>query len=508
MSTATDKRRPRHPGKAPLLGRGFSWRGVTFLVVNLLVFVAVNAFRHYLATGRWGDFSMAAYRADLSTPLGASLQYPLPVDMYPWMIAVTAGLLAGMIFVPLIVSVMYPGAVAAVFIAVVAVVGHCPGLALAIAAGCVLTAVTPLRSDLPFVAILVGLIPVELHFSFVAFAGVKLVTMKPMLQLLYAVPFLGAIALAVVASAIVLWLTRQMGNLPGVVWPVLAALLAAPVVIFYQRVGADELQYAVIVRSLGPGDSLLPEEALRAWKDRTGNQGLSGEALINQIKDELDLRRERMVRQCEGFVGAFPASKRVPEVLWVEGQARSTQLVRHKVDRDKGLIEYSATWPLAASEACWGRLIEQYPQSVGAAVARWRLGQLAARRGDFDQALETSMQALPGLLAAAARQEGRRNPLGTIRLGVPAADYCLGAHFEAAKLISLIERNRVERARELKEYLEANPCEADAPRRLSELRGRLVAPEVGPEPGEDDDEPDTSALPPAATAPATRPVGP
>ncbi len=499
---ALANRPPRHPGKAPLLGRALSWRGTIFLAVNLLVFVALNAFRHYLATGHWADFSIAAYRADLSTPLGRCLQFPLPVDMYPWMIAVTAGLLAGVIFVPLMVSVMYPAPVAPLFIAVVATVGHCPGLALAIAAGCVLTAATPLRSDLPFVAILVGLIPVELYFYFLAFAGVKLVTMKPMLQLLYAVPFFGAIALAVVASTIVLWLARHTGNRPGVVWPVLAVLLAVPVVIFYDRVGADELHYSVIVRSLGPGDSLLPEEALAAWKHQTNNQGLSGEALVNQLNDELDLRRNRMARQCEEFLARFPSSKRVAEVLWVEGQARSTQLVRHKLDGKKGLIEYSATWPLPTSATCWGRLIEQYPQSGSAAVARWRLGQLAARRGQFDEALEALTQALPRLVGAAARQEGRRNPLGTIRLVVPTADYCQGAHFEASKLISLIRRNEAARPRELTEYLEANPCETDAPRRLPELRRRLVAPAVAPESPDEDDEPDTPLRLPVEPTPS------
>ena len=185
-------------------------------------------------------------------------------------------------------------------------------------------------------------------------------------------------------------------------------------------------------------------------------------------------------------------------MIWVEGQSRSTQLVRHKLDQDKGLIEYSATWPLESSAACWGRLIEQYPQSGAAAVARWRLGQLAAREGDFPAAQGQLQQAMPGLLAAATKQEGRRNPLGTLRLAVPAADYCLGAHFEAAKLLSLIQRNQAQRPRELKEYLEANPCEADAPRRLPELRQKLVAPEVAPEAPDEDEEPDSPPPPPAA----------
>ena len=369
-----------------------------------------------------------------------------------------------------------------------------------------LTAATPLRSDLPFVAILVGLIPVELYFYFLAFAGVKLVTMKPMLQLLYAVPFLGAIALAVVASTIVLWLAKQTGNRPGVIWPVLVVLLAAPVAIVYDRVGADELHYSVIVRSMGPGDSLLPEEALEAWRNQTNNHGLSGEALVNQLKDELDLRRNRMVRRCEEFLGRFPDSKRGPEVLWVEGQAQSTQLVRHKLDGNKGLIEYSATWPLADSAACWSRLIEQYPSSGPAAVARWRMGQLAARSGQFDKARAALHEALPGLSAAAARQEGRRNPLGTIRLAVPTADYYQNAHFKASELISLIERNEIERSRELLEYLDANPCQTGSPRRLPELRRRLAEPEAAPESVDDDEEP--QAAPTPSTAPAEAPAAP
>ncbi|MCY2926453.1 MAG: hypothetical protein NT031_13630, partial [Planctomycetota bacterium] len=231
-----------------------------------------------------------------------------------------------------------------------------------------------------------------------------------------------------------------------------------------------------------------------------------GEALVNQLKDELDLRRNRMVRRCEEFLGRFPDSKRVPEVLWVEGQAQSTQLVRHKLDGNKGLIEYSATWPLADSAACWSRLIEQYPSSGPAAVARWRMGQLAARSGQFDKARAALHEALPGLSAAAARQEGRRNPLGTIRLAVPTADYYQNAHFKASELISLIERNEIERSRELLEYLDANPCQTGSPRRLPELRRRLAEPEAAPESVDDDEEP--QAAPTPSTAPAEAPAAP
>jgi hypothetical protein len=430
------------------------------------------------------------------------MQYPLSVVLRPWMIAVTAGLLGGIVFVPLIVSVLYPLYVAAAFIVVVAVVGHCPVMAAALAVGCVLATRTPLRSDVPFVAVLLGLLPIGLYMYLFAFAGTNLATMKPMARLLFCVPFLAAFALTILGSAIVLALTEWTGRRPGVVWPVLAALLAIPVAIFYQKVGPDELRYSVIAQSLGPGDALFPEERLRAWKDRTGHVGLSPRTLANQVDGELDERRQRLIQRCEDFLRRYPKSKRAAEVLWVEAQAYSTQLVRRKLTDREPVIEYSAAWPQKDSAPCWQRLAEEYPQTPAAALARWRLAQLTAREGEFDKALRQLRPVVEALSATAANLAAQRGPFGEPRSTVPTVDYYSGAQFEAETLIFLIETNGAH-LKDLEEYLDGNPCDTEGARRLAELRKKLVFPDdraaAQTAPGTD------SPVPPVGPGPASRP---
>ena len=145
-----------HRGAEPLLWRTGTFRGHFFVAANLIGFVAANAFLHYLATGRWLDFSADSYRRAIITPLSEMFLHPLSVFEHPWMIVVTGLLLAAVAFVPIVVAVLYRLWVVWLFVAAIAVVGHAPLLAACLGVGCVMAAITRLRSDLPFMALLVG----------------------------------------------------------------------------------------------------------------------------------------------------------------------------------------------------------------------------------------------------------------------------------------------------------------------------------------------------------------
>jgi len=240
-----------HKGSAPLLRPTNRWRMGVFLLINLLGFVLVNAFWLYLSTGKWVDFSPAGYHRGLAIPIGEMLIHPLNVFTHPWMILVLGLLLAVVVFVPIIVAVLYRLLVAAAFVGIIAVFGHAPVLAAAVGIGCLLAARTSLRSDMPFLATLLGLLPVAVYLYLFAFLGTDAAVLASQ-RLVLSLPFLVGGVAAILSAAVVLALARVTGFRPGVVWPVLAVLLAAPAAMFYTRIGVDELQYIQRVLSPAP----------------------------------------------------------------------------------------------------------------------------------------------------------------------------------------------------------------------------------------------------------------
>ena len=251
-----------HRGQTPLLRPTSRWRTWLFLSVNLLGFVIVNAFWRYISTGRWMDLTLTAYRRELAAPLGKMLTYPLSVLEYPWMIVVTGLLLALVILIPVIVAVLYRLIYAAMFVVVLAVVGQAPMLAMAVAVGCVLAGRTRLRSDMPFLAAVGGMLPVAGYLYFFGLAEAGSTAMLPLQRLVLNAPLMVGGVSAVLAGAVVLALAQVTKFRPGIVWPVLVVLLAGPCVVFYTQIGPAELDYALITRQLAPGNVLFSSQTL------------------------------------------------------------------------------------------------------------------------------------------------------------------------------------------------------------------------------------------------------
>jgi hypothetical protein len=488
----TGKRFDHHRGVRPLLRRTRPLRTGLFLLINLAGFVAVNGFWRYLSTGTWSGFTLTAYRQDLARPLGDLLLHPLSILTHPWMILVWGLALAVVLFVPLIVAVLYRLVFATVFVLVIAVVGHSPALALAVALGCVLAAYTPLRSDLPFLAVLLGMAPVGAYLLLFAFAGLDEAAVLPVQRWLLTTPLLIALMLVAVASAVVLALARVTGFRPGAVWPVLAVLLAPPIAIFHLQIGADELAYALIVNPpqqedrLAPGDVMLHPVPLNEWRDHNDIVGLGEQAMRNRIEDELRRRRRVLSAQCDAFLAAHGESKRRPAVLWVKAQCASLQVDENALDG--GLIKFSAAHPLPASRDDWRRLSGEHAGSPHAALGRWRLGELALRQAaqaenptaaaaaaedQFRKAADALQALFPQGLPL--QQEEPHGGLFVASPSVPSRPYYAEALLAVERVRWLMEQNEALRdarsARALAEFEGLNPLRRDYTERLKRLAG-------------------------------------
>jgi hypothetical protein len=346
------------------------------MALNLSVFAGVNLFWQYLHTGQWADFSTATLRQAMILPLGEILLEPLSIFSCPWMIVVIGVLLAVVIAVPLCMAVMYQLLLAMVFVVMVAVLGGAPMLALSLAAGCLISARTQWRRSFPFLAILLGLIPVAIYLYLVTYAGLDTSLLPPLQRWILAVPFLLAMVLAIVAGGATVVMARLMKFQPGVIWPVLL-LLPAVVGLFYAKIGPDELHYALIRRDIAPAEAVFAAMPKEQWVHSHG-AGLNEQTLQTRILEDMAGRKKSLRQRCEQFLARYPKSRRAPAVAWLGAQCQSVQLDFQGLESK--LVSYTASYPQPASEATWRELLDEYPQADQAALALWRLGVLSLRK--------------------------------------------------------------------------------------------------------------------------------
>lgn len=393
---------PDHPRRATPLLRPTSWRRLAlFLVANLAGYAYVNAFWLYLSTGQWCRLRPASFVADFTSPttLPDLFERVLDVLAHPWMIAVGGVLLGIVLFVPLIVAVLYRLWFAMLFVAVVLVAGHAPAMAVALAAGCVLAARTPLRRSAPYLAALLGMVPVGLYLYLFSSADSASVAILPIQRWALKAPYLLAVLLALAAFAAVLNLARLARYRSGVIWPVLTVLLAVPVTIFYWKIGPAELEYQLIAAPLAAGDALFEPVEGKAWVALHQEQGLTTEALAQRAAGVLEERKAALQKRCRRFLERFRGSPRAPAIAWVLAQCQGLQLDRPALEQ--GWVKSTAAHPapvpneesepeprrlelrkgaIEAAARAWETLLAEYGDSPQAALAAWRLSELDIRR--------------------------------------------------------------------------------------------------------------------------------
>jgi len=483
MATGNGGKFDHHRGIAPLLRPTGPWRTGLFLVINLAGFAVVNAFWQYLARGQWLDFSAEAYLRDLSTPLGEMFVYPLSLLHHPWMVVVASLLLALVIFVPIIVAVLYRLVFALAFVIVVGAIGHAPVLGVTLLISCILAARTPLRSDMPFLALLLGLLPVAAYLYLFGLAGAGSAAVQPLQRWVLVAPSVLAMVLAVISGIVVLSLARATRYRPGAVWPVLVVLLACPLAIFYQKIGTDELDFALIAGHLADGDAIFQPQPLEPWRAQHNAQGLTGETLLSRVRDDLHARQRQLTRRCDEFLATHPRSDRAAAVLWIRGQCRMLQVSRD--DLDSGKIRYVAWGPLSAATTSWQELTQDHAGAPQAALAQWWLASLALRDGDVaeaDERLAKAAKRLRRLLSediVELSDEAKSTTVFRPPPVMPSRAYYGEVLFEAERLLWMIERNNVlddaRCAEAMAAYLAVDPQGLSASHyydRLAQLAGK------------------------------------
>lgn len=318
---------------------------------------------------------------------------PLSIFVYPWMILVAGLLMAAVAFMPIMVAVLYRLWVSFVFIGIVAAVGHAPVLGAFLAAGAVLAARTRLRSDMPFLATLLGLTLPTVYFYLFCLA-VPHELHSPAQRLVLYSPYLLALVSAIGGAAIVLVMARLTRYRPGVVWPIALVLIILPLALFFTCVGPAELDFAVLAQRMPAGDAVFPAVNVEDFLARQGNDGRKGDLTWVAAKARLEMEqaRDRLLADCDRYLCGRGCVVHGAEVLWLRATLQDVRL--DEASLAQGIIRYSSAGLSKASVGSWIELVERYPQSPQAMVAHERLAIDALRNARLPAGVEHLDKAL------------------------------------------------------------------------------------------------------------------
>lgn len=464
----------------PLLVPRSRLRWVLFTFLNILSVAAASLVWQYLRDGEI-QFRLPRNWPDLSLSMGQGLLQPQ--SLYPWMIPLAGMLLAVQVGVTITTAVMYQLLLAIFLSILVAVLGQNPVLALALATGCIVSARMRLRREYPFLAGLMGMVPVSLYLGFMVFAGLETRLLVPLQTWILTIPFLLGIILSVLVIGSAVLMARVTKFQPGVLWPMLIVLLAGSSGILFGQIGLAEVEYAYLVRPLESEESLFPAEPRQQWRDTRG-AGLGEQAIRNQIREDLQRRKQLLEERCDRYLRQFGDSSRAPSVAWIRAQGASLQLEASTSDR---MIFFTASYVREVSAPLWRALLERYDQSDPAALARWWLGILevrAIRSVSDDQAVLDAMEQAEKSLRDARDQlrlivaRHRSKNSSSVTLFPRAPEYPRQREyervlFEAELLVWTIHRNDVLEnpacARSLAELRACDPHASGYSRRLRTL---------------------------------------
>ncbi len=479
-------------GRRPLLRETSLTRTLIFTAVNAVVFGGVCAFWRFLGTGRWSNLSLASMWRGVMLPFEA-LARPLDVPHHPWMILVFGMLLGVIVVTPIIVSVLYRLRMALVFLILTAVIGQIPAIAFATGLGCLLATHTRLRSSVPILAGLLGLIPVLVALWLLNSLGMLLpadTTSQPVWRWLLYMPFFVAHVAAITAMGIVLALARVSNYRPGIIWPVLVVLLVAPLGLFHARIGQDELYFALLRRT-GPSEWLLPTDAL--FPDMpveqfhtTSGPGLPVPLLRERANEDLQRHRQTLLEACSEFVDRFALSPRAPEALWIQAQCHSLRSDLPALDA--GWVRCTASRVAIDAEPTWCILAKRYANSPQAAVAQLKLAELALRQRDVGAAYEWLVGAQAVLQEIVSAHVDPANGRGQSSVfpepvRYPSHSYYVACLDRVAYLLWLIDRNDVlnksESAEALAAWSRVDPADADVAVQYVQLAETFEKTELG-----------------------------
>lgn len=389
-------------------------RSIVLLIVNIIVFAGLCCFAFWVREGKLLAPAVEGYKHLLwqtfysvggDATLANFVLFPIRVDLVPMHGVVVGLMLAALVSVPILISILYRFPSSIPFILAVAFLGVMPWLAVTLLGACLLAGVRRLRFRFRYASALLGLMLVLVYFYGASRQTPEVIDKFPPQDRLV---FIGPWVLATIASCLmmgaVLALAKWVNYRPGVVAPTLLLAFVIPIILFAQYVGPDELYYRLIERRM---KDRFASKDLTDWFDQTAMEAWTAlpppRPDFETYRQRVDLRMQfeldahlnvenavaqsltEAISECDLFIEQFPGSIYAPNVLYLKAMATDTRVDRIAFAKRKALRFYD-DFPANRSEHTWEMVEYNAKQSKMAIVATYKLAQLAARNGRFDEA--------------------------------------------------------------------------------------------------------------------------
>ena len=433
------------------VGSKYRVRSVILLLVNAVLFAGLGCFTYWLRTGEISPFFADDYWAvwwkafdpthDQQLTLIDYLLYPIPVNQVRFMMVIMGLVLASLTAIPILVSMLYRFPFSLIFTLIICFVAVLPWLALVVTLCCWLARWKPLRFSFRYATALIALIPVVGYYAMATRGSTALLGLSPMESAELYLPWVLALIAACTVMAIVLLIARWVNHRPGAIAPLLAVMFAMPVVLFEARVGRSELYYRLLKAHFGPYSKThfvdnvdATELIVRMAEQRlaqTEEPGATLAVMIEQVKVAMLPatglafleEQDEAIFACRAFRQQYPASRYIPNALYIEGRARDMRFDR-KCFSAQMRIRYYQDFPRDSSKPVWRELDRRHAQSPLSTVGGYRLAMLETRDGNVDQAVEV----LEGVIergvdiARASTQPAEAGGLADLLTRQPPAD--------------------------------------------------------------------------------------
>jgi len=434
-------------------------RAYIFLSVNICVYAALNMFVFWIQNGRVIDFSWESYGATYHKTLIDMVVTPLSVQDTPVLIPIVGMLMAVVIIVPILISQLYGFRFSIIFAAEALVFGHLPVLSLFLIACSFIAGASKHMLPFKFGVAVLSLLPIAIYF-YVATRGAPALQMKLVDPTLLYAPWVVAFVAAAAIAAAVLAFAKLVKYRPGGILISMIPFFAIPGLLFHHYIGADQLEFRLLARHYGTdGENLsidvtqkFLQETVRSWqrfklRDFQAILDMAQQIFPSVAQEITHNHRMAIIEACQRFQRQFGASHFLPNCLFVRALAEDMRF-DYTILMQDWQVSFHTDLVSPTSRLLWRQLIDEYPDSLYAQPARYRLAVIATRRGQIDQAVRLLSELVDHDAALVGQPQTMPAESGTLRnifvrrreSAIPPVDLA-AVKRNAEKLLELIQNN-------------------------------------------------------------------
>jgi len=497
----------------------------------MFAFALCCLFWSKIVTGSFGSFDAAGMTDLQSWHLNRYVSTGVSIFEYPWQILVL-GLLMGVLGIaPVLVAQLMSFSHSLPFILAVLFLANLPGLALFLCISCVGVACRPLRFRSRIIAIALCVAPQLIYWG--TFGGGR--DQEALVWGISFAPWVCAWLMGLLIAGTVLMIGHFTRYKPGLIWTSTGLVFLTAIGVFETKIGFDELAYQLYVAKNNPElvsefhdhsikedfDRVLEDPKVKEYLDNLFyptelirlREELKQELIIQlgyeqwpvwfvEVPEYLDFQKKRqwLNKQYDLFINA-PKSWWMPDFLHKQlARRRSTSprmtaalyykgmLSEYKPDirslKEKEVLHFYMDYPLERSRQIWHRLYTEFPDSLEALEANWRIASYWAGQGRFEPARELLEQTTERLKNELDRTPSAsedadslsrpfRKPKGTIMTRVKLTQL-LGRINHLQSLISEENWGATPESRQrLARFIKLNPHTLDYVKQLEALEAQL-----------------------------------